>query len=191
MRKEWFGVVALMMVASIVIAGCTSLTNSNQVASPTPATASMTATTTTKASVSATPKPTPSPSVVRAAKPAVLATPTPSLHPVSTAIVPSWRPPPSPTPKVGGSANLKVLFFYKPECPYCQAMEPQVTQLQNTYAGKISVQWIVSATSPMTAQYGVTTVPTLILLNSGNEVGRWVAASDTSGISAQVNSLSA
>ncbi len=51
------------------------------------------------------------------------------------------------------------------------------------------MQWIVSATSPVTAQYGVTTVPTLILLNNGNEAGRWVAASDTSGISAQINSL--
>ena len=82
-----------------------------------------------------------------------------------------------------------VLFFYKPECPYCQAMEPKVTQLQNTYAGKVSVQWVVSDQSPLTDQYGVTTVPTLILLNNGNEAGRWVSASDTSGISAQISSL--
>ncbi len=68
-------------------------------------------------------------------------------------------------------------------------MEPKVTQLQNTYAGKVTVQWIVSEQSPLTNQYGVTTVPTLLLLNNGNEVGRWVDASDTSGISAKINSL--
>jgi len=51
-------------------------------------------------------------------------------------------------------------------------MEPKVTQLQNAYAGKVSVQWIVSDQSPLTDQYGVTTVPTLVLLNNGNEAGR-------------------
>ena len=162
----------------------------------------------------ATPTSSPSPPVVRTAEPAPLGTPTPSVYPTPTPSVsptptpsvsptptpsvsptptvsptPSWHPTTSPKPQGGGAASLMVLFFYKPECPYCQAMEPKVTQLQNTYAGKVSVQWIVSDQSPLTDQYGVTTVPTLILLNNGNEAGRWVSASDTSGISAQIGSL--
>ena len=162
----------------------------------------------------ATPASSPSPSVVRTAVPAPLGTPTPSAYPTPTpsayptptpsayptptpsayptpaaSPTPLWHPTTSPKPQGGRSASLTVLFFYKPECPYCQAMEPKVTQLQNAYAGKVSVQWVVSDQSPLTDQYGVTTVPTLVLLNNGNEAGRWVSASDTSGISAQISSL--
>jgi thioredoxin-like negative regulator of GroEL len=85
--------------------------------------------------------------------------------------------------------HLKVLFFYEPNCPYCAALKPHVTQLQKTYAGKVLVQSIVSYTSPLTDEYKVPSVPTLILLNNGREVGHWVDATNTTGISAQINSL--
>ena len=87
------------------------------------------------------------------------------------------------------SAKLTVLFFYSPTCPYCQALESTSSyhQLENT--SKITFTPIVSATSPLTDQYNVTTIPTLILLNHGTEVGRWVDATDANGINAQIASL--
>ena len=87
------------------------------------------------------------------------------------------------------SAKLTVLFFYSPTCPYCQALESTSSyhQLENT--SKITFTPIVSATSPLTDQYNVTTIPTLILLNHGTEVGRWVDATDATGINAQIASL--
>jgi len=45
----------------------------------------------------------------------------------------------------------------------------------------------VSAQSPLTDQYNVTTDPTLILLKNGVEVNRWVDATDATGILAQMN----
>ena len=86
-------------------------------------------------------------------------------------------------------AHLKVLFFYETNCPYCQALEPHVTQLQKKYAGKVPVQSIENYASPLAAQYKVSSVPTLILLNNGREVGRWVNPGNTTGISAKINSL--
>lgn len=84
---------------------------------------------------------------------------------------------------------LTVLYFYGPTCPYCQALEstPSFHQLENT--SKVTVTPIVSATSPLTDQYNVSYIPTLILLNHGAEVGRWVNATDASAINAQVSSL--
>jgi thiol-disulfide isomerase/thioredoxin len=84
---------------------------------------------------------------------------------------------------------LKVLFFYETNCPYCQALEPHVTQLQKKYAGKVPVQSIVNYASPLADQYKVPSVPTLILLNNGREVGHWISATNTTGITAQINSL--
>jgi thiol-disulfide isomerase/thioredoxin len=85
----------------------------------------------------------------------------------------------------GGSAGFTVLFFYEPGCPYCAALEStsSFAQLQT----KVPVQWTVSATSPLTDQYGVTSDPTLILLKNGTEVGRWVDATDATGALAQIN----
>jgi len=85
--------------------------------------------------------------------------------------------------------HLKVLFFYDASCPYCQALEPHVTQLQKTYAGKVPVQSIENYASPLASQYKVSSVPTLILLNNGHEVGRWVGVTNTTRISAKINSL--
>jgi len=96
------------------------------------------------------------------------------------------------TPSASASAtppSLTVLFFYDPSCPYCIALEntPSFHQLENT--SKVTFTQIVSATSPLTDQYNVTTDPTLILLNHGTEVGRWVDATDATGINAQIASL--
>jgi thioredoxin 1 len=84
---------------------------------------------------------------------------------------------------------LKVLFFYETNCPYCQALGPNVTKLQKTYAAKAPVQSIENYASPLASQYKVSSVPTLILLNNGHEVGRWVDVTNTTKISAKINSL--
>jgi thioredoxin-like negative regulator of GroEL len=84
---------------------------------------------------------------------------------------------------------LTVLFFYEPNCPYCQALESTRSfhQLENT--SKVTVISIQSYTNSLTGQYNVTTSPTLILLNNGHEVGRWVAPTDASAINARIASL--
>jgi thiol-disulfide isomerase/thioredoxin len=96
------------------------------------------------------------------------------------------KPTPTPTPP---PAHLTVLFFYEPDCPYCQALESTTSfhQLENT--SKVTVTPIESYTSSLTDQYNVTTIPTLILLNNGHEVSRYVDPTDASAINAQIASL--
>ena len=98
----------------------------------------------------------------------------------------SVTPTPTPTPP---PTHLTVLFFYEPDCPYCQALESTASfhQLENT--SKVTVTPIESYTSSLTDQYNVTTIPTLILLNNGHEVARWVAPTDASAINARIASL--
>lgn len=110
--------------------------------------------------------------------PSASAAPTSSSSPTATAS-------PTQNGSGGGSAGFTVLFFYEPGCPYCAALEStsSFAQLQT----KVPVQWTVSATSPLTDQYGVTSDPTLILLKNGYEVGRWVDATDATGALAQIN----
>ena len=64
-----------------------------------------------------------------------------------------------------------------------------MTQLQKKYAGKVPVHSIVNYASPRAHQYKVLSVPTLILLNNGHEVGRRGDVTNTTRISAQINSL--
>jgi thioredoxin-like negative regulator of GroEL len=95
----------------------------------------------------------------------------------------------STSASISTPANLTVLYFYSPTCPYRQALENTTSfrQLENT--SKVPVKPIVSAASPLTDQYNVTYIPTLILLNHGAEVGRWVNATNASAINAQISSL--
>jgi len=103
----------------------------------------------------------------------------------SQAATASATPTPTPTPP----AHLTVLFFYEPGCPHCQALESTASfhQLENT--SKVTVTPIESYTSELSDQYNVTIVPTLILLNNGNQVGHWVDPTDASAINAQIASL--
>jgi glutaredoxin len=94
---------------------------------------------------------------------------------------------PSATPK--SKASLTVLYFQRPDCSHCVELEKTASfqQLQK----KATVQSVRTDQSPttLTNQYGVTEVPTLILLNNGKEVGRWVGPTDVSAINAQIDSM--
>ena len=171
-RKEMVIIMVLIVLLSLLIAGCVSPTNNNRTATN--------ASTQAVTNSSLVPSVGPSSSTGHLPTSTPIPTPTPSAYSTPTA---------SQVPNGGGPASLTVLYFYDPNCPHCQALAPQVTQLQANYAGRVPVQWIINNQSQLTGQYGVTTVPTLILLNNGNEAGRWVGATDTSGISAQINSL--
>jgi thiol-disulfide isomerase/thioredoxin len=114
--------------------------------------------------------------------PTASATPNSSSQTASATATPTPTPTPPPT-------HLTVLFFYEPDCPYCQALESTASfhQLENT--SKVTVTPIQSYTSSLTDQYNVTTIPTLILLNNGHEVARWVAPTDAGAINARIASL--
>jgi thioredoxin 1 len=65
----------------------------------------------------------------------------------------------------------KILYFTAAWCGPCKALSPIMDSLQ----GQINFDKIdVDSNTELSAQYGVRGVPSLILLEDGNEVGRLV-----------------
>jgi len=67
----------------------------------------------------------------------------------------------------------KILYFTAAWCAPCKALSPIMDSLQ----GQINFDKIdVDTNTNLSAQYGVRGVPSLVLVEDGNEVGRLVGA---------------
>ena len=67
----------------------------------------------------------------------------------------------------------KILYFTAAWCAPCKALSPIMDSLQ----GQINFDKIdVDTNTDLPAQYGVRGVPSLVLVENGNEVGRLVGA---------------
>jgi len=67
----------------------------------------------------------------------------------------------------------KILYFTAAWCAPCKALSPVMDSLQ----GQINFDKIdVDTNTDLSVQYGVRGVPSLVLVENGNEVGRLVGA---------------
>ncbi|MGZ4907515.1 MAG: thioredoxin family protein [Halobacteriota archaeon] len=83
------------------------------------------------------------------------------------------------------------MFFYRPTCPKCQATESIINQLGANYTGKATVQRINdddAVNADIISQHRVSIVPTVILLNNGVEVQRWVYPINYAAVAGQIDS---
>ena len=65
--------------------------------------------------------------------------------------------------------------FYADWCGPCRLVSPIVDELANTYEGKIRVGQVdVDTNSKVAGDYGVMSIPTVILFQKGKEVARQV-----------------
>jgi thioredoxin-like negative regulator of GroEL len=80
----------------------------------------------------------------------------------------------------------QLIFFSANWCSACQAMKPTVEQISKQMGiplNKIDTDYDVS----YTADYGVRSVPTLILLENGKEIKRIVGAQSENQIKSFIN----
>ena len=84
--------------------------------------------------------------------------------------------------KVVAASDLPVVVdFWAPWCGPCRQMAPQFEQAASTLKGKALFVKLNSDDNPKTsARFGVRSIPTLVKLQHGNEVGR-VAGSRPAG----------
>ena len=75
------------------------------------------------------------------------------------------------------STGVVLVDFTAAWCGPCRALEPVLHQLDATYRGRVRIVSVDVDRSPMLAQrLRVVSMPTLVLLRDGQEVGRIVGA---------------
>lgn len=77
--------------------------------------------------------------------------------------------------KVLNSQIPVLVDFYADWCGPCKMAEPVLEELSNLYQDKLVIVKVNVDENPNTPQkYGVMSIPTTVLVKSGNEVGRQV-----------------
>ncbi|MGQ9539109.1 MAG: thioredoxin [Candidatus Bathycorpusculaceae bacterium] len=89
--------------------------------------------------------------------------------------------------KVVGENSLVLVDFFADWCMPCRMMAPIVEELAKEYAGKVLVGKINVDENPATAErFQVFSIPTLVILKSGEEVDRIVGFVPKSQIEARL-----
>jgi len=70
--------------------------------------------------------------------------------------------------EVQGHAGRVLIDFYTPTCPPCRAFAPTLEQIAAEQAGTLKVVKVdASVESELASNFGITAVPTFVLLDSG------------------------
>ena len=87
-----------------------------------------------------------------------------------------------------GRFRFVVVDFWASWCPPCRIIAPIIEKLAKQYAGKIVFAKVNVDQNPKTAlAYGVTSIPTLILIKNGVEVDRIIGAVPEEVIKSMIN----
>jgi thioredoxin 1 len=69
--------------------------------------------------------------------------------------------------------GLVLLDFWQASCAPCRALEPRLERFAANHPGRFTGYRIdVDTDTPTVARYGVMSIPTLLLLRSGQEIAR-------------------
>ena len=80
--------------------------------------------------------------------------------------------------------------FWAAWCGPCRMVGPIIDQVSNDYQGKAVVgKMDVDANQEFAAKYGVRNIPTVLVFNNGELVGRQVGVAQKSGYAEAIDSL--
>ena len=79
--------------------------------------------------------------------------------------------------EVESHAGRVLIDFYTPTCPPCRAFAPTLEQIAAEQAGKLKVVKVdASVEGELASEFGITAVPTLVLLDSGTKKAQLTGA---------------
>lgn len=88
------------------------------------------------------------------------------------------------------STGVTLVDFWAPWCPPCRAQGPVVEKLADSYDGRAVVAKLnVDEQAAAASKYGVSSIPTLILLKDGKEVKRFVGLQQEADLAAALDSF--
>lgn len=81
---------------------------------------------------------------------------------------------------VNTTQKKTLVFLYMTDCPYCEQMKPTIDDLiVKSYGGPFEVTHVnIDSTPGAAVQYNVASTPTIVILQNGTEVGRYVGLTD-------------
>jgi thioredoxin 1 len=81
-----------------------------------------------------------------------------------------------------------VVDFWAPWCGPCRMVSPIVEELSNEYAGKVRfVKMNTDDNEQVPAQYGIFSIPTLVVFSGGREVNRLVGFAPKEQLKRQID----
>lgn len=88
------------------------------------------------------------------------------------------------------SAPVALVDFWAPWCGPCRSLSPVISEIAGEYEGKLAVaKCNVDECADISAQYGIRSIPTLILFKGGEPVERIVGALPKSEIIAKIDAV--
>ncbi|KAI3644417.1 hypothetical protein MP228_010581 [Amoeboaphelidium protococcarum] len=89
--------------------------------------------------------------------------------------------------KVLKSDNLVLVDFYANWCGPCKMLTPVLTKVVNNQSGVTMIKVDVDAVSDVAQEYRISSIPTVVAMKNGSEVGRFIGLKDEQKVKQFIN----